>query len=268
MDDPACDPEGLRRTYRHFVVINRLLSGWRTIYVRRLRPLLSAETTTSLLDVGSGGGDVPRALARWAAHDGLRLDITAIDPDERATAYATSLPPTPGLTLRQCLSSDLVREGARFDVVTSNHVLHHLDDKALTALLADSTALARRLVVHADIARSPLAYAGYWVATLPLHRRGRTDASFVRDDGLLSVRRSHTPDELAALLPAGWTVDRLPFRVLAVHECDREHGDEREDEREDEQRDSQRDSRSVIGPAGASVSPPALTRAAGSSDRA
>lgn len=216
MDDPDCDLEGLRRTYRQFVVVNRLVSGWRGVYVRRLRPLLSAERTTTLLDIGSGGGDVPRTLAGWAARDGLRLEITAIDPDDRATAYATSLPPVPHLTFRQCFSSDLVREGAQFDIVTSNHVLHHLGPQQLDGLLADSTALARRLVVHDDIARSPLAALGYWVGTLPLHRRGRPHASFVRDDGLLSIRRSYTPDELAAVLPAGWTVGRAPFRVLAV----------------------------------------------------
>lgn len=216
MDDPDCDAEGLRRTYRQFVVVNRLVSGWRGVYVRRLRPLLSAGRTTTLLDIGSGGGDVPRALARWAAKDGLRLDVTAIDPDDRATAYARSLPPVAGVTFRPCFSSDLVREGARFDVVTSNHVLHHLDPDQTAGLLADSTVLARRLVVHDDIARSPLAALGYWVGTLPLHRRGRPDASFVRDDGLLSIRRSYRPDELAAVLPQGWTVERQPFRVLAV----------------------------------------------------
>lgn len=216
MDDPACDAEALRRTYRQFVTVNRLVSGWRAVYVRRLRPLLSAETTTTLLDVGSGGGDVPRALARWAARDGLLLAITAIDPDDRATTYARSLPPVPGVTFRPCFSSELVREGARFDVVTSNHVLHHLDAAALAGLLDDSAALARRLVVHDDIARSPLAALGYWVGTLPLHRRGRPHASFVRDDGLLSVRRSYRPEELATVLPDGWTVERLPFRALAV----------------------------------------------------
>lgn len=216
MDDPGCDAEALRRTYRQFVVVNRLVSGWRTVYVRRIRPLLSSGSTTTLLDVGSGGGDVPRALAGWAARDGVRLEITAVDPDERATAYARSLRPVPGVTFRPCFSSDLVREGTRFDVVTSNHVLHHLDPDQTAGLLADSQALARRLVVHDDIARSPLAALGYWVGTLPLHRRGRPHASFVRDDGLLSVRRSYRPEELAAVLPPGWTVERQPFRVMAV----------------------------------------------------
>ncbi len=218
MDDPECDAEGLRRTYRAFVAVNRLVAGWRAVYVRRLRPLLSREVTTTLLDIGSGGGDVARSLARWAARDGLLLEITAIDPDPRAIGYAESLPATAGVTFRRALSSDLVREGAAFDVVVSNHVLHHLDPEDLDGLLHDSAALARRLVVHSDIARGRLAYVGYWVGTIPLHRRGRPHAAFVRDDGLLSIRRSYRPDELAAVLPDGWRVERAPFRVLAVRE--------------------------------------------------
>lgn len=218
MDDPACDAEGLRRTYRAFVVVNSLVAGWRTVYVRRLRPLLSREATTTLLDVGSGGGDVARALARWAARDGLLLEIAAIDPDPRAIEYAESLPPVAGVTFRRELSSDLVREGAAFDIVVSNHLLHHLDHKELSGLLHDSAVLARRLVVHNDIARGRLAYVGYWIGTLPLHRLGRPHAAFVRDDGLLSIRRSYRPAELAAVLPDDWRVERLPFRVLAVRE--------------------------------------------------
>ena len=218
MDDPDCDAEGLRRTYRAFVVVNRLVAGWRTVYVRRLRPLLSREVTTTLLDIGSGGGDIARSLARWAARDGLLLEITAIDPDPRAIEYAESLPSTVGVTFRRALSSDLVREEAAFDVVVSNHVLHHLDPEDLGGLLHDSAALARRLVVHGDIARGRLAYVGYWLCTIPLHRLGRPHAAFVRDDGLLSIRRSYRPDELAVVLPDGWRVERLPFRVLAVRE--------------------------------------------------
>jgi 2-polyprenyl-3-methyl-5-hydroxy-6-metoxy-1,4-benzoquinol methylase len=157
-------------------------------------------------------------LARWAARDGLRLEVTGIDPDPRAVAHATAQPATPGVTFRQVLSSDLVAEGATFDVVVSNHVLHHLGAEQLNGLLRDSEALARRRVIHNDIARSRLAYAGYWVGTLPLHRRGRPHAPFVRDDGLLSIRRSYRPDELAAVLPPGWGVATLPFRVLAVRD--------------------------------------------------
>ncbi len=210
MDGPDCDPERLTRTYADFRIVNAMVSGLRGTYRRDIRPALSATRPSTLLDIGSGGGDVARALARWAARDGLRLDVTAIDPDARAHAYATSLPPLPGVTFRRALSSDLVAEGARFDFVVSNHVLHHLSPAELGGLLFDSERLAGGRVLHSDIERGWLAYLGFAVGTWPFFRR-----SFIRPDGLTSIRRSFTAAELGAVLPAGWWVTReAPFRLV------------------------------------------------------
>ena len=89
MDQPDCDPQLLDNTYRQFGVINRALSGWRRLYLREVRPLLSRESgPATLLDIGSGGGDLAVMLAGWAARDLLDLSITGIDPDPRATAFA------------------------------------------------------------------------------------------------------------------------------------------------------------------------------------
>ena len=78
MDDPDCDLAGLRHTYAQFRVVNRLVAGWRRVYRQRIRPLLRTGQTTTLLDIGSGGGDVARTLARWARRDGFALAVTAI----------------------------------------------------------------------------------------------------------------------------------------------------------------------------------------------
>jgi 2-polyprenyl-3-methyl-5-hydroxy-6-metoxy-1,4-benzoquinol methylase len=145
--------------------------------------------------------------------------VTAVDPDPRAHEFASARP-AEGVVHRCAASGDLVAAGEQFDVVVSNHVLHHLDDDARAAVLADSRALARRLVLHSDIRRSPAAYAGYWVGTLPLAR-----TSFVRVDGLRSIRRSWTDAELGRELPAGWdAVRRPPFRVWAVLDLDEHTG--------------------------------------------
>ena len=210
MDSALCDPTMLTRTYRDFRVVNAVVSGWRGIYRRSIRPALSTTTETTLLDVGSGGGDVSRALARWAVRDGLRLTVTGIDPDARAHVFATGQPAMAGLSFRRALSSDLVAEGARFDFVISNHVLHHLSGAELAGLLADSRNLAHRRVLHADLERSTFAYLGFAFATWPFFRH-----SYIRPDGLTSIRRSYTATELRAAVPAGWTVSRgLPSRLV------------------------------------------------------
>ena len=212
MDLPDCDPRKLERTYRQFGMVNRLFSGWRRLYVSELRPLLSHEHPTSILDIGSGGGDLARLLARWSVRDNLRLDVTGIDPDARAYSYSSRRPHHASVRFHQADSAELVREGRRFDIVISNHVIHHLQPPDLARLLTDSHALARRLSLHNDLRRSAAAYALFWLAALPFR------ASFIRRDGLVSIRRSYTPDELRAAAPPGWQVQsRAPFHQLLIH---------------------------------------------------
>ena len=229
MDGP-CDERRLFATYRHFALANRVVSGWRRIYTARLRPLLRERAAAGggadaaplrLLDVGFGGGDIPRALAAWAAADRLPLAVTAIDPDERALAYVTSAArsdpghagPAAGAVRYLVADTAALRAaGERFDVVVSNHVLHHLDAAALASALDDSAALATCLVLHDDLERSRLAHAAWAVGALPF-----AVDSYAWVDGLRSIRRSYTVAELAAAVPQGWRVERaVPWRLLLV----------------------------------------------------
>ena len=208
---PGCDPARLNRTYAQFSVVNRALAGWHGIYRTHLRPVLSSTTETTLLDIGCGGGDVPVLLAAWAARDRLKLRITAIDPDRRAFEFALHRGPVDGVTFRQATTTELVGEGQRYDVVVSNHVLHHLGTAELPQFLAESAQLSRGTVIHNDIRRSPAAYALFFAVSWPF------PGSFIRQDGLTSIRRSYTAAELQAAAPPGWSVlPRPPFRNLLI----------------------------------------------------
>ena len=67
-------------------------------------------------------------------------------------------------------------------------------------------------MLHADIARGRLAYGLYAVGITPL-----SVGTFLRVDGLRSIRRSYRAPELAAALGAPWVVETpAPFRLLAT----------------------------------------------------
>lgn len=212
MDDPDCDPRALAATYRRFGLVNRLVSAWGHVYRTRVRPELRAlGRPARVLDLGCGGGDVVARLAGLAARDGLAVEWVGADPDPRALAAARERQ-RPGMRFVSQGSGELLAAGERFDIVLSNHVLHHLDAAALDAFAADSLALSRGPVLHADIARGRLAYALYAVGIAPL-----SPGTFLRVDGLRSIRRSYRSDELAAELGGPWRVETpAPFRVLAV----------------------------------------------------
>ncbi|MFD1731547.1 methyltransferase domain-containing protein [Deinococcus malanensis] len=200
MDEPDCDPQKLRHTYAQFGIINILVSGWRRIYTRHLRPGLSPAVPRTLLDIGCGGGDVPLRLARWAKRDGLMLRITAIDADSRAIAYASARPAPAQVQFRQALSSDLVWEGQQFDFITSNHLLHHLTAEELTTVLQDSEQLCRGLVIHNDIERSALAYAAFRAGTA----RFFPGPSFMRTGCCRSAAATRIRNCLRWRPQAGW----------------------------------------------------------------
>lgn len=221
MDDPDCDPRLLAATLRRFGTINRLISGWGGVYRSHLRPHLAGlGRAARVLDLGSGGGDVSVRLAALARRDGLDVQWLGVDPDPRAHAAATARE-QPNVQFRCTDSTTLVREGEIFDAVISNHVLHHLSRHDLRAFTDDSLALSAGPVLHGDIERSRTAYALYAVGITPF-----APGTFLRTDGLRSIRRSYRAAELANSLegwadaPTGapaWRIEQpAAFRLLAV----------------------------------------------------
>jgi len=223
MDDPGCDPERLDATLRRFGTVNRLISGWGGVYRTQLRPqLASLGRPARVLDLGCGGGDLVARLAALARRDGLPVRWVGVDPDPRAHAVASERA-ADDVHFRCADSARLIAEGERFDAVVSNHVLHHLTSDELARFMADSLALSRGPVLHADIARGRTAFALYAVGITPF-----APGTFLRTDGLRSIRRSYRVEELQHALDradadgrrgAGarrWHVESpAPFRLLA-----------------------------------------------------
>ena len=216
---PDCDPAGSDRTYAQFAAGQPGRLGLARHLPAACSGRASAiEHPATLLDIGSGGGDVPRMLARWAARDGLRLRITAIDPDPRASRlrHRAAARPRDGVPAGLQLGTGR-RRASVSTLVVSNHVLHHLTAAELAGLLADSRAadaLPRRPQRHPAQPRRRIC------CSPPGPCRSSTDP-YIRHDGLTSIRRSYTPAELRTAVPADWRVVRdSRFRQLLVRGTD------------------------------------------------
>jgi len=215
MDDPDCDLATLNRTYAQFGIVNDLLSGWhhawRTVLAPAAREATRERGHATLLDIGSGAGDLARRFAAWAAEDQIPLTVTGIDPDPRAIAFAKAKAIPPNVHYQTTTAEELESQDASFDLVVSNHVLHHLSADVVRGFLETSSQLTRKTMLHGDLHRSRLAIPAFWAFSLPF--RG----SYLREDGFRSILRAWTPDELKPLLPPDTTARRAGrFRLWVL----------------------------------------------------
>ncbi len=164
--------------------------------------------TLSVLDVGSGRGDMLRRIAAWGARRGIRLRLVGVDlnPDATAAARAATDPALP-IVFR---TGDALRLGDAEapDVIISAHFAHHLGDAELVGFLRWMEETARVGWFVNDLQRHALLRAALTGIgrVVPLHR-------FVVDDGPVSVDRSLVRAEWeAALAAAGIPRERVELR--------------------------------------------------------
>jgi SAM-dependent methyltransferase len=156
-------------------------------------------TVVELLDVGTGGADIPiTLLLDWRMH-GRRLAITAIDERPEVVAAARLARPgienVEGLKLEVGDGLDLPYEDHEFDVAHCSLVVHHLEPADAVRLFGEMSRVSRRGIVVNDLARGRLALLGAWLLS---HLATRNPYS--RHDAPLSVRRAYTALEMQALL--------------------------------------------------------------------
>lgn len=223
MDRDDSDKELLFNTYEQFDRINKLLSGWNGIYTRYIKPHLlksglNPNRPFSILDIGCGGGDILRYLNTLCSNDGFHVLFTGIDPDKRALDYSSQFPQPENILFFSERSDVLVKENRTFDIVISNHLIHHLTSGELSAICHDASVLAKIGVIFSDIERSDLGYLAFQTVAPLLFRK-----SYIVSDGLISIKKSYRKDELLHQLPAGWRVVRIfPFRLIALYNSEPE----------------------------------------------
>lgn len=215
MDRPDCDQELLFNTYRQFDRINRLLSGWKQIYRTYIRPVLAEldGEEAEILDIGCGGGDIIQYLNEMVVEDGFSVNFTGIDSDPRSREYLKQISWPAHIRFRSADSETLTKERKQFDIVISNHLMHHLTTRQLRSVCDDAATMSKNLVLFSDIERSDIGYLSFSTLAPLLFRN-----SYIVADGKISIRRSFRREELIQELPDGWEVKRrFPYRLLAIH---------------------------------------------------
>jgi SAM-dependent methyltransferase len=195
LDDPAV-PDDVRLASMHNVErSNALFGGTRAVLSAFERELPTLPRQATLLDVGCGMGDISAALRRRAHHAGVTLTCIGVDVSEAVLRGEDARDRLDARVVSDALTLPLRDRCA--DVVVCSQLLHHFEPEAARRLLAELHRIARGAVIVADLRRSWLAAAGFWISALALRWHPVT-----RHDGVASVLRGFTAADLSALILA------------------------------------------------------------------
>jgi SAM-dependent methyltransferase len=216
LDASYHDAVELEQSLDQVAEVNRLLGGQRAVWLA-LKPLLAPAPATTVLDLGTGSADLPLAIWRRAAQEGLDVRVTATDlhPQMREIARRRTLD-VDAVEIGAADALDLPYRNDAFDVVLLSLTLHHFEHADQVRALREAARVARRSIIVNELERCR---PNYWGARLLAATRWRGNR-LTRHDGPLSVLRAFTPAELASLAAeAGLgecTVDRRYFFRLVL----------------------------------------------------
>jgi 2-polyprenyl-3-methyl-5-hydroxy-6-metoxy-1,4-benzoquinol methylase len=213
LDNPAADPAMVAESLRNVARANRWFGGAAAVRFGLDRTLgeMPRGSSLSLLDLGTGLGDLPRVAVRWGAARGIRMVPIGLELNRSAAALATSS----GLaTAVGCAGVPPVRDKS-VDVVLVSQVAHHLTAESVVHLFRTCDRMARRAVIVADLRRHPLAAPSFWCGGRLL---GFDPVTLT--DGVTSIRRGFRRRELVELMTRAGVTGRVDqrrgFRLVAT----------------------------------------------------
>jgi SAM-dependent methyltransferase len=169
----------------------------------------------TLLDVGSGQGDMLRAIHAWAVKAGLRPRLTGLDLSPwSAPSARTATDLSLGIDY---VTGDVFdyAPGRPLDFIVSSLVAHHMsDDQVVSFLRLMEDTAAKGWFVN-DLHRHPVAFYGFKALSA-----AAMWTPIVRHDGAISVARAFRFQDWRRLLKAAAIPEeavsiewRLPFRI-------------------------------------------------------
>lgn len=211
LDQPDVDPRIRRRSHRDIALSNRLFGGMHAALTELELALEPGSRSVSVLDVGTGTGDIPARFAQRASRRGADVRILGVDDHRELVAATRDWPVVP--VCADALS--LPFADGSVDIVCCSQTLHHFIETDALRLVREMNRVARQRVVIADLRRSWVAVAALWTLSFPLRFHPVS-----RHDGVVSILRGFTRAELSRLVHDAVGVEprvryRFAYRITA-----------------------------------------------------
>ena len=191
LDRGPFDPAELEGNLRDIRTVNRLAGGQGAVlaHLPGLMARVDRARPVEVLDLATGSGDIPSAVAAWSARNARPLRLTVTDVSAEILAAAQhELVSVPDVTFAVWDAREVPQPDRSFDIVLCSLALHHFGPSDAVRVLREMQRLGRIGFIVNDIRRSAPGYVAAWAAS-----RLATRNRLTRHDMPLSVRRAYTP---------------------------------------------------------------------------
>jgi 2-polyprenyl-3-methyl-5-hydroxy-6-metoxy-1,4-benzoquinol methylase len=212
-DIPFAD---IRKNMEELEVINTWLGG-HVITVAGFKALLGSRKSVHVCEVGCGGGDNLKAIAKWCGKKGIDVRLTGIDIKDSCVDYAQIN--LKGLNAH-LITSDFrdVQFQEKPDIIFSSLFCHHFTNEEIVKMLHWKKEQSNLGFFINDLERNPLAYHSIRLIT-----KWISSSYLVQNDAPISVTRGFSRKDWSAILDTAalsgssaihW---RWAFRWLILH---------------------------------------------------
>jgi SAM-dependent methyltransferase len=195
MDDPELAEPLHLQAFNALERINLLTFSWRLFW-----PTIQAiarekgKEPVRILDVGTGAGDVPVRIAKFARRRGVAVQMAGCDKSPRSLAQATKRAKSTGIVMDlfpHCILDGQIPE--RYDLVMCSLFLHHFSEADAACALQHMAAAADHSILVHDLKRNR---AGHLLALAAAYTL--TLSPVVHVDAPRSVESAFTVEEVRA----------------------------------------------------------------------
>ena len=198
LDDDRIPQEALFQNLRELDFINTYLSG-HDVVLSGLRKFKDCfQESTSICEIGSGGGDNLRAILRVGRKKKWSLSLTGVDLKADCIQFAevTDMQKLASNPISyQCNDYRLANFEQQPDIIFNSLFCHHFKDEALIEMLRWMHANAKKGFYICDLHRNPIAYYAIKLLTSLFSK-----SYLVKNDAPLSVLRGFSKNEWISLL--------------------------------------------------------------------
>ena len=214
MDDLELANDALRKNLDELEVINKYLGGNSVVIGAleklRIKKLIHHQKNIRIADLGCGGGDTLREIAKWAKKRKLNVELIGIDANSFMLDYASEKAKQQDLHIvfKKIDIFSEIFEQESYDISICSLFCHHFTNEELLHIFKQVQKNTRMAFIINDLHRHWFAYYSIKYITKILN-----GSHLVQHDAPLSVLRAFKRKELENLLDsANFTYYELGWR--------------------------------------------------------